>query len=150
MVLWTVSQGESPHTLAEETPLLEPLFHFSNVHGLPTDCAERVRSLAYNKYTLVSLKLVPCTSSQWWVLARQLFVSLLGAIIEPSCWRFQVHSMIGITLYSSTFILLQELGSLQTNPCGASVHFWDVYTLQQVCQIACSTQHDTLSIISSD
>ena len=54
MVLWTINNQGFPHTLAEETPLLEPLFHFSNVRSLPSDCGERVRSLAYNKDTLVS------------------------------------------------------------------------------------------------
>ena len=64
MALWTVvNEQDPPHTLAENTPLLDPLFHFSNVRYSPSDCGERVRSLAFNKETLVRLSLANSYSS---------------------------------------------------------------------------------------
>ncbi len=53
MVLWAIKEGDPPHCLAEKTTLFDPLFHFSNVRSLPSDCGERVRSLAFHKNSLV-------------------------------------------------------------------------------------------------
>ena len=52
---------EKSHPLAENVPVMKPIFHFSNSSAEPydlTSVGDRVRSLAYNeqKYELASLQ----------------------------------------------------------------------------------------------
>lgn len=87
---------EGEMNLAECAPVMDPIFHFSN---LPTDphslhsIGERVRSLSYNSHSYV------CVLQQ--------------------CMHTYVP------------FLFQELASLQTNPCGGNIHFWDAFLFQQ-------------------
>lgn len=53
MALWSVNEQESCQTLAEHTPIMDPVFYFSNQPTPSADCGERVRSLAYHRDNFV-------------------------------------------------------------------------------------------------
>lgn len=56
MALWSINQLHThKQILADYTPILDPIFYFSNHPTPPADCGERVRSLAYHEDKFVRL-----------------------------------------------------------------------------------------------
>lgn len=108
MALWSIDSSDvstGKCALAEDPPKIEPIFQFSNLHS---HSQSRSSSSGERVRSLA--------------YDKHNYVCKINVFYE-------------VKLFSQIFshFSFQLLGSLQSNPVNASLHFWDAFVFQQVC-----------------
>lgn len=105
MALWSIDSPDGcpdKNVLAEKPPKIEPIFQFSNLHS-----HSQSRSSSGERVRSLAYD-------------KHNYVCSIYASAMSNCFdKFSQFSF-------------QLLGSLQSNPVNASLHFWDAFVFQQV------------------